>query len=143
VWLAQFGSVDVAPAVMAALAAVPAAAPPVAALAMLYEAQVDWRNRFRRSFLTTVQNQGGCECCWSFGAAVLVETMVCIEHDMWSKQSEGDIYDGWGGEAGENWAVTDHITPCQKFNSVTGAPLSVCGRGPPIRGPRRRHHARR
>jgi hypothetical protein len=64
---------------------------------------------------------GGCECCWSFGAAALVETMVCIEHGMWSKRSKGDIRDGWGREAGENWAVTDHITPCQKFNSVTGA----------------------
>lgn len=82
---------------------------------------MDWRNRFGRSFLTTIQNQGGCECCWSFGAAALVETMVCIEHGMWSKRSEGDIRDGWGGEAGENWAVTDHIMPCQKFNGVTGA----------------------
>jgi hypothetical protein len=27
--------------------------------------------------------------------------MVCIEHDMWSKRSEGDIRDGWSGEVGE------------------------------------------
>jgi hypothetical protein len=72
--------VDVAPTVTAAPAAVPTAAPPVAAITTLYEAQVDWRNRFGRSFLTTIQNQGGCECCWFFDAAALVETMVCIEH---------------------------------------------------------------
>jgi len=155
--LAQFGSVDVAPAVTTAPAIVSAAASPVAATTTLYEAQVDWRNRFGRSFLTTIQDQGGCECCWSFGAAALVETMVCIEHGMWSKRSEGDIRDGWGGEAGENWAVTDHITPCQKFNSVTGALDWIvkngvadpdCYRyvGAPLRshrGPRRPHHARR
>ena len=91
------------------------------------------------------------------GAAALVETMVCIEHGMWSKRFEGDIRDGWGGEAGENWAVTDHITPCHKFNSVTGALDWIvkngvadpdCYRyvGAPLRshrGPRRPHHARR
>lgn len=92
--LAQFRSVDVASAATAAPAAVPVAAPPVAAITTLYEAQVDWRNRFGRSLLTTIQNQGGCECCWSFGAAALVETMVSIENGMWSKRSEGDIRDG-------------------------------------------------
>jgi hypothetical protein len=57
--LTQFGLVDVAPAVMAVTAVVPAAAPPVAAITTLYEARMDWRNLFGRSVLTTIQNQKG------------------------------------------------------------------------------------
>jgi C1A family cysteine protease len=55
---------------------------------------VDWRNRFGISWLTTIQNQGPCNSCWAFVAAALIETMVRIEHCVWAKRSEGDVRDG-------------------------------------------------
>ena len=57
---------------------------------------VDWRLRFTWPWITTVQNQNGCGACWAFATAALVESMVRIEHCVWSKRSEGDVHDGIG-----------------------------------------------
>ena len=56
---------------------------------------VDWRNRWGNAWITTVQDQNPCDNCWAFAATALVETMVRIEHCVWSKRSEGDVRDGW------------------------------------------------
>lgn len=56
---------------------------------------VDWRNRWGNAWITTVQDQDPCNSCWAFAATALVETMVRIEHCVWSKRSEGDVRDGW------------------------------------------------
>ncbi|PSN67702.1 cysteine proteinase [Corynespora cassiicola Philippines] len=55
---------------------------------------VDWRNRWGVNWLTSIQSQGGCNSCWAFATAALVESMVRIEHGVWAKRSEGDIRDG-------------------------------------------------
>lgn len=84
---------------------------------------VDWRTRWGGQWLTTIQDQNPCQNCWAFAAAALVETMVRIEHGHWSKRSEGDLRDGWGGPTGENWVVRDgpKNTPCVHGAGVTGA----------------------
>ncbi len=65
------------------------------------ETVVDWRNRWGWPWITTVQDQGLCESCWTFGATALVESMVRIEHAVWSKRSEGDVHDGMGCHCGD------------------------------------------
>jgi hypothetical protein len=72
---------------------------------------VDWRTRWGGAWLATVQNQNPCNNCWAFAAAALVESMVRIEHGVWSKRSEGDLRDGWG-VAEQNWAMRDGTLPC-------------------------------
>lgn len=72
---------------------------------------VDWRDRWGVPWLATIQNQGGCQTCWAYASAALVETMVRIEHHIWSKCSEGDIRDGWG--TAENWIVRHGFAPCE------------------------------
>ena len=80
---------------------------------------VDWRTR--GAWLTTVQDQNPCNNCWAFAATALVETMVHIEHGVWSKRSEGDLRDGWGGRLGEDWRKRDKVLPCAHGAGVTGA----------------------
>ena len=70
---------------------------------------VDWRGRWGGTWLATIQDQGGCDNCWAFASAALVESMVRIEHGAWSKRSEGDIRDGWGGKLGEDWRTRDMV----------------------------------
>lgn len=82
---------------------------------------VDWRNRWGGTWLATIQAQGGCDNCWAFAAAGLVESMVRIEHGAWSKRSEGDIRDGWGGKFGEDWRTRDMVAPCAHGAGVSGA----------------------
>jgi hypothetical protein len=84
---------------------------------------LDWRDRWGGRWLATVQDQNPCSNCWAFAASALVETMVRIEHGVWSKRSEGDLRDGWGGPTGENWVVRDGAqnTPCVHGAGVTGA----------------------
>ena len=84
---------------------------------------LDWRTRWGGRWLTTVQDQNPCNNCWAFAACALVETMVRIEHGCWSKRSEGDMRDGWGGPTGENWVVRDGptATPCVHGAGITGA----------------------
>lgn len=72
----------------------------------------DWRTRWGGGWLATIQNQNPCNNCWAFAAAALVETMVRIEHGVWSKRSEGDLRDGWG-IADQNWAMNDGTAPCE------------------------------
>ncbi|KAK4224234.1 hypothetical protein QBC38DRAFT_398090, partial [Podospora fimiseda] len=57
-------------------------------------AEVDWRNRSRVNYITTAQNQGVCQSCWAFAVTALIETMVRIEHGIWTKRSEADVHDG-------------------------------------------------
>lgn len=59
-------------------------------------AAVDWRSRWGWPWITTVQDQGPCESCWAFCSTGIVESMVRIEHCVWSKRSEGDVHDGMG-----------------------------------------------
>jgi C1A family cysteine protease len=76
---------------------------------------VDWRSRWGWPWITTVQDQDGCEACWAFCATCVVESMTRIEHFMWSKRSEGDVHDGIGAKcantgdpaAALNW-ITSH-----------------------------------
>jgi C1A family cysteine protease len=48
------------------------------------------------------QDQSGCESCWVFSATALIETMVRIQHGMWSKHSEGDFHDQMGVSCAQN-----------------------------------------
>jgi C1A family cysteine protease len=57
---------------------------------------VDWRNHGGLNWLTTVQDQGGCESCWVFAAIALAETQARIEHGYWGKRSEADLHDMMG-----------------------------------------------
>src|ERR1700712_5776206 len=59
-------------------------------------ASVDWRNRWGTNWITKPKDQGGCESCWVFSAVGVVESIVRIEHCVWSKRSEGDVHDGLG-----------------------------------------------
>jgi C1A family cysteine protease len=77
---------------------------------------IDWRNRWGWPWITSVQDQDPCESCWAFCATGVVESMVRIEHAVWSKRSEGDVHDGIGGkkcadggspDAALNW-ITAH-----------------------------------
>ncbi|KAH6839508.1 hypothetical protein B0I37DRAFT_408920 [Chaetomium sp. MPI-CAGE-AT-0009] len=72
---------------LASVKATAASAPPLA---------VDWRNRNGLNYITTAQDQGVCNSCWAFAAAALIESMVRIEHGVWSKRSEADVHDGVG-----------------------------------------------
>jgi hypothetical protein len=56
---------------------------------------LDWRKRFGWSWITTVQDQM-CADSWCFATSALVESMVRIEHCVWSKRSERDIRRGTG-----------------------------------------------
>ena len=62
---------------------------------------VDWRDRWGWPWITTVQDQDGCESCWAFAATALVESMTRIEHAVWSKRSEGDVHHGMGAKCAE------------------------------------------
>jgi C1A family cysteine protease len=57
---------------------------------------VDWRNRSGLNYITTAQDQGACNSCWAFAATALIESMVRIEHGIWSKRSEADVHGGVG-----------------------------------------------
>lgn len=80
---------------------------------------VDWRNRWNTPWLTTIQNQGPCLNCWAFAVAALVETMVRIEHCVWSKRSEGDVRDGFG--ASINLRQRDMVPLCDHGAGITDA----------------------
>ncbi|KAJ4287032.1 hypothetical protein N0V88_007796 [Collariella sp. IMI 366227] len=64
----------------------------VAASASL-PATVDWRNRTNLNYITTPQDQGQCNSCWAFATTALIESMIRIEHGVWSKRSEADVHD--------------------------------------------------
>jgi len=68
--------------------------PPAAAGAP--PASVDWRHRFGQNWITSVRDQNPCNACWAFAGVALVESMVRIEHAMWTRLSEGDPHDGVG-----------------------------------------------
>jgi hypothetical protein len=71
------------------------------ALAAARQAEVDWRNRFGRNWITTVRDQDGCGACWAFAATALVEAMVKVEHAYWVRLSEGDLHDGMGARCAD------------------------------------------
>lgn len=60
---------------------------------------VDWRNRGGRNFVTSVRNQGGAPNCWAFAMTALYESMIRIEHNLWTRRSEGDVARGAGKQA--------------------------------------------
>lgn len=80
---------------------------------------VDWRNRWGRRFVTSVRSQGSAPNCWAFAMTALYESMIRIEHSLWTRRSEGDLaratgkqpWDwGNGGEAhivAERYGVAD------------------------------------
>ena len=57
---------------------------------------VDWRSRWGQNWLTSTRDQNGCNACWAFTGVALVESMVRIEHAMWTRLSEGDPHRGVG-----------------------------------------------
>jgi hypothetical protein len=57
---------------------------------------VDWRSRFGQNWITSIRDQNPCNSCWAFAGVALVESMVRIEHAMWTRLSEGDPRDGVG-----------------------------------------------
>jgi hypothetical protein len=57
---------------------------------------LDWRARFGQNWITTVRDQNPCNACWAFAGVALVESMVRIEHAMWTRLSEGDVQRGVG-----------------------------------------------
>ena len=92
---------------------------------------VDWRNR-GWPWLCTVQDQVG-ENCWAMAAAALVETMVRIEHGVWSKRSEGDVHDGMGSPCGNggsaqaalDWIKQHGITDLDNYTSQCMLPYQT------------------
>jgi hypothetical protein len=69
---------------------------------------IDWRTRWGWPWVTTVRNQRPCNACVSFSYTALVESMVRIEHGLWTVRSEGDLHDGRGRDCGD-------------FESIVGA----------------------
>jgi hypothetical protein len=57
---------------------------------------VDWRNRWGQNWITSTRDQNPCNACWAFAGTALVESMVRIEHAMWTRLSEGDVHRGVG-----------------------------------------------
>ncbi|MHA7291322.1 C1 family peptidase [Arthrobacter sp. MDT3-24] len=57
---------------------------------------IDWRNRWGRRFVTSVRSQGSAPNCWAFGMTALYESMIRIEHNLWTRRSEGDLARGTG-----------------------------------------------
>lgn len=102
---------------------------PTAGSAPARAAAVDWRNRGSWPWLTSVQDQVG-ENCWAMAATALVETMVRIDHGVWSKRSEGDPHDGMGSpcqnggssQAALDWIKTNGITDLDDYPSQCNLP---------------------
>ncbi|KAF2689219.1 cysteine proteinase, partial [Lentithecium fluviatile CBS 122367] len=78
---------------------------------------VDWRSRWGKSWLCSATNQGAAGSCWAFAATALVETMVRIEHCLWSKRSEGDLRDG----CGSTWAQNPGVPPDEVYAAQGGS----------------------
>lgn len=57
---------------------------------------LDWRNRFGQNWITSTRDQNFCNACWAFSGTALVESMVRIEHSIWTRLSEGDVHRGVG-----------------------------------------------
>ena len=57
---------------------------------------MDWRNRWGRNWITSTRDQQSCNACWAFAGVALIESMVTIEHAMWTRLSEGDPHRGVG-----------------------------------------------
>jgi Papain family cysteine protease len=74
-----------------------AAAPPEAGA----PSSVDWRTRYGWNWITSTRDQNPCNSCWAFAGVALVESMVRIEHAMWTRLSEGDPRDGVGKGCGD------------------------------------------
>ncbi|OCK74297.1 cysteine proteinase, partial [Lepidopterella palustris CBS 459.81] len=66
-------------------------------------AVVDWRNRWGTNFLAFPQAQGRCACCWAFATTALLESMVRIQHGIWSKRSEADLLESSGRNCAKGW----------------------------------------
>ena len=60
---------------------------------------VDWRNRGGRNFVTSVRSQGGAPNCWAFAMTACYESMIRIEHNLWTRRSEGEAARGAGKQA--------------------------------------------
>lgn len=57
---------------------------------------VDWRSRWGQNWITSTRDQNGCNACWAFAGVALVESMMRIEHSIWTRLSEGDPHRGVG-----------------------------------------------
>jgi hypothetical protein len=125
---------DVAPAPAAPPAPTTGAAPTRAADPAAPPPSIDWRTRYGGGWLQPIQDQDGDPSCWAFASAALVETMVRISHNVWSKRSEGDVRDGWGGAFGEDWAARDLVAPAEHGVGGTGSSRTACATLIAIRG---------
>jgi hypothetical protein len=59
-------------------------------------AVIDWRNRWGTSWVDGVRDQNPCGNCWAFAVTGVIESMVRIDHCVWTVRSEGDLRDGMG-----------------------------------------------
>ncbi len=105
---------------------------------------VDWRSRWGVNWITHIKDQDPCEACWVFGSVGLVESMVRINHAVWSVRSEGDVHDGIGSKCGDcgtpqdalDWIVKNGVAdpacydwPTQRASTYFNPPPNNCGGG--------------
>lgn len=111
-------------------------------------ATVDWRNRFGWPWITTIRDQDPCEHCWIYAATALVESMVRIEHCVWSPRSVGDYIEANRvpcGQCGDpvsvlNWFASHGVAdldcvpwvdrdPGDRSSTYWNPPPTGCGSG--------------
>lgn len=64
-------------------------------------AVIDWRSRWGTSWVDGVRDQNPCGNCWAFAVTGVIESMVRIDHCVWTVRSEGDLRDGMGKGCGD------------------------------------------
>lgn len=70
---------------------------------------VDWRWRWGRRWVTGHREQTEHGIAWAYAAAALVESMIRIEHRLWTVLSEADVIEGWSIQRA--WLAEDAARP--------------------------------